>query len=1471
MRTRESIVVCREQQLDAVKRVLQRMPLRVSRSSLKRARLKLIVEAVCSGLCGSDVKLSHLLQLTYFEGLTGLEDELEWLISKRLLALQKDGSDVLLRGTQLGRAVLSSSLPPDIALLVYADLERASRALILDNELHLLYLVTPLNNTAVWTGFLDWSHYYTIWSKLPHQLQRVGQMVGVSERFLLEKMRGRVTASSADVQVHLRFISALALFELINERPLITVARRFRINRGALQSLQQQSATYACMVVAFCERLGWVYLRSILDGFSERLAFGVRRELTELVKLLGMDARRARAFHERRITTIASLATTPIEQIAKILRSAVPFVARNGDRAGLNRWLSGEKAMTDLDAATLLAARARQYLASSVRGLGVFSETQLSLLMSTTTDEGMGQRESSCETSTNKANSVLSSKVDNAKQENSVLDQSLLELSACDLFDHSSEFGKIYGEECFDEQLLYASQSDNESKNPAKEFAQRNSSSIEHERVFVDEEQQMNQDKENYPPNNVVSDDETNVEKIMKKMSLTSISSSNVQPLASLFTSKSKIRSPRRSSIEMAIKGDGCNKEVDDGSCISTLLDECLGENEENYIPENDKSCILEDKKANIHKNKQFRSRETGGLGLPENERGTLVDLVAVEEKDERTERAEVTVENSKLEWSISDSALYACMSHNQSTLESITFSATTGIEYMSANDSISDSVLLAALPYQSEANLNGIRSNVEQREDCQCVMANTMPAEKCLTYCSKNLKTNGSSVERNLYSLADFTPLELESRDDVCRTATIDNTRVKNNGIQTNANGQLGVGQEIGDKEIPSSEEEQQTLGLFDASGDLFEASRSSSLASETPQDVRVKRARQCGSIGSPLSPNCRSPLSKFVKLSSPCSTSSPLTFPDTSSPHSLKKNFSPLAKVDGTYTKTPSRRGEAIRLKMSQDVKGEANSERSRNFVIDDVCRSHSRWLSFTEEVRSWSEIGVGIWLGRHTSRNEVDVIAVALCASDGKPAFIPFDDSCIYGNDHEEADFPSCTPVDSISVAERIALFESVLASTEQRKILFDLLAATRALNSPTFSFDLIINRLSNCVCIKTLSFLAHFRTADGESPLTFHELITRVMPSVSVSNIWKAGCSNGRIISSTYAFVNVRLYEYLMPLAIRLSSERSVTLELDSIMLLARLEATGIAFDRKTANDLVEEMKKELSLLEEEGRRLAGIPFNFESPSEIANVLFVRMCIPPVGATGGNSCIGRRHYSTNKNVLHQLAKQHPIAGVILKWRKLNTALSSSLHNLLRLCKSDDRIHCSFTAFSPTGRVQSVNPNVQNVQKDALIFSLSVRSLFVAPPGYVLVSADYCQLELRVLAGLSRDPALNELFCSGGDLFEIMADRWNADSSTGITVDRQKMKQLCYAIIYGMGATSLGEQIGVSKQTAQHFIDSFFKKSTFVDRRDIGTMSSGSVFGNGNGKKTSFKGRQQFHTKRSCKGGKTSRQQYHTGVSC
>jgi DNA polymerase theta len=139
----------------------------------------------------------------------------------------------------------------------------------------------------------------------------------------------------------------MALFELVNERPLPVVARRFRVNRGALQSLQQQAATYACvcliyplaffsrsnhdvpfadMICAFCDRLGWVYLRGVLDGFAERLAFGVRRDLTELVRIEGIDATRARAFHAANITTVAAMASARVEDVARVFRTSVPFV-----------------------------------------------------------------------------------------------------------------------------------------------------------------------------------------------------------------------------------------------------------------------------------------------------------------------------------------------------------------------------------------------------------------------------------------------------------------------------------------------------------------------------------------------------------------------------------------------------------------------------------------------------------------------------------------------------------------------------------------------------------------------------------------------------------------------------------------------------------------------------------------------------------------------------------------------------------------------------------------------------------------------------------------------------------------------------------------------------------------------------------------------------------------------------------------
>ncbi|VDN57943.1 unnamed protein product [Dracunculus medinensis] len=304
------------------------------------------MEAICSGLCNSKSDVEDLLELLFFENVFTLNKELEWLINQKLISkgnftlklfssivvfilfiiLEEYEESQKLRGTQLGRAILASSLSPDIALLIYDELERAIQSLALDNELHLLYLVTPLNNVPLWSNYINWHNFYNIWLKLPKQLLRVGRLIGISEKFFFERLQGLKVRSNRELQVHLRFLSSLALYELINERTLCEVAERFSINRGALQSLQQQSSTYACMIVAFCDRLGWNYLKIILEGFAERLMFGIRKDLTDLVKISGIDGKRARAFHNSHITTIASLAVTPKIEIAKILRSAVPFI-----------------------------------------------------------------------------------------------------------------------------------------------------------------------------------------------------------------------------------------------------------------------------------------------------------------------------------------------------------------------------------------------------------------------------------------------------------------------------------------------------------------------------------------------------------------------------------------------------------------------------------------------------------------------------------------------------------------------------------------------------------------------------------------------------------------------------------------------------------------------------------------------------------------------------------------------------------------------------------------------------------------------------------------------------------------------------------------------------------------------------------------------------------------------------------------
>ncbi|XP_076358965.1 DNA polymerase theta-like [Tachypleus tridentatus] len=274
--------------------------------------------------------------------------------------------------SQLGKAVLSSALSPDEGLNVLKELEKARRCFVLENELHLIYQVTP-PYLAEQMDNIDWFHFLSMWENLSEDMHRVGELVGVEERFLARAVRGQIKSSVArqakSLLTHKRFYAALALNELVQEVPLSQVSRKYDCPKGVLQSLQQGAATFAGMVTVFCNRLGWHNLELLISQFHNRLHFGIQRELCDLVRLTSLNAQRARALYNGGYETIAALAVADPHKIEQLLRTSTPFQsAKQGDDEMEHQaqqrkevravWITGKKGLTEKEAAELIIKEA---------------------------------------------------------------------------------------------------------------------------------------------------------------------------------------------------------------------------------------------------------------------------------------------------------------------------------------------------------------------------------------------------------------------------------------------------------------------------------------------------------------------------------------------------------------------------------------------------------------------------------------------------------------------------------------------------------------------------------------------------------------------------------------------------------------------------------------------------------------------------------------------------------------------------------------------------------------------------------------------------------------------------------------------------------------------------------------------------------------------------------------------------------
>jgi DNA polymerase-1 len=291
-----------------------------------------------------------------------------------------------------------------------------------------------------------------------------------------------------------------------------------------------------------------------------------------------------------------------------------------------------------------------------------------------------------------------------------------------------------------------------------------------------------------------------------------------------------------------------------------------------------------------------------------------------------------------------------------------------------------------------------------------------------------------------------------------------------------------------------------------------------------------------------------------------------------------------------------------------------------------------------------------------------------------------------------------------------------------------------------------------------------------------------------------------------------------------------------LERPLIPILADIERTGVKIDAAALATLGRSMQTELDALSGRIHEQAGETFNINSPKQLAEVLFDKLNLQPAKKVGK-----ARVVSTARDVLEELALTHELPALVLRWREVQKLKGTYVDALPALIDArTGRVHTTFNqTVAATGRLSSSDPNLQNIPIRTPL-GREIRRAFAAEPGHVLISADYSQIELRVLAHLSGDEALIDAFRRDVDIHDRTAERVFGSADAALGLDRNELRRrakiINYALLYGKTAFTLAKDIGVSQQAAQEFIDAYFAGfpavRTFIDRTIADARASGVV---------------------------------------
>jgi DNA polymerase-1 len=328
--------------------------------------------------------------------------------------------------------------------------------------------------------------------------------------------------------------------------------------------------------------------------------------------------------------------------------------------------------------------------------------------------------------------------------------------------------------------------------------------------------------------------------------------------------------------------------------------------------------------------------------------------------------------------------------------------------------------------------------------------------------------------------------------------------------------------------------------------------------------------------------------------------------------------------------------------------------------------------------------------------------------------------------------------------------------------------------------------------------------------GVKTITFEELAGKGAKQVPFSQISIDMASE---YAAEDADITLQLHQTLYP---NIERDEKLTfiyrdIEMPLLTILYDIERTGVLLDAAKLNAQSHELGHKLLVIEQQAYELAGQPFNLGSPKQLREILFGKLGIKPIKKTPTGEP------STDEDVLQELALDHPLPKILLEHRSLSKLKSTYTDKLPKMVNPvTGRVHTNYSqAVAITGRLASSDPNLQNIPVRTQE-GRRIREAFIAPPGSHIVSADYSQIELRIMAHLSQDPGLLKAFAAGEDIHRATAAEVFGVSMDEISSEQRRYaKTINFGLIYGMSAFGLASQLDIERSAAQTYIDRYFAR--------------------------------------------------------